>query len=105
LTPNFDHLKNKDVNLLGDLWTVSIVYQNMSGHTDLEAGGEHELGQRARLARQYDVRARNVRKFRNEIVVNAFVVIGVAVALRSVLGPDESVVHRLRSESSSQVNP
>ena len=54
-----------------------------------------------RLAREGDVRPRNMAELRDKIVVNTFVVIGMVTMLMLMagpllLGPDEPVLHRFR---------
>ena len=54
-----------------------------------------------RLAREGNVRPRNMAELRDKIVVNTFVVIGMVTMLMLMagpllLGPDEPVLHRFR---------
>lgn len=81
---------------------VVAIWQSARGW-DSQASREEEFWQMTRLAREGDVRPRNMAELRDKIVVNTFVVIGMVTMLMLMvmagpllLGPDEPVLHRFR---------
>lgn len=76
-----------------------------TGCRDPEASGEQKFGQEAWLASAHHFRSRNVNEFRDQVVVDALVVVDVMpVVVGPVLGPDDSMLDGLRSRSDDHVD-